>query len=101
MAKTRVWLTSTIVTEAKIMVAAAMRKFSAAFSMFFETEQIALVRTQWRIPHSLQPFTIGPAFIGTKLRQSSWLFLEFQPTHVIIYLENSARDSDPPASPAY
>ncbi len=46
MAKTRVWLTSTIVTEAKIMVAATMRMFSAAFSTFFETEQIALVRTQ-------------------------------------------------------
>ncbi len=42
---TRVWLTSAIVSEAKIMVAATMRMFSAAFSMFFETDQIARVRT--------------------------------------------------------
>ncbi len=45
MAKTRVWMTSTIVSEAKIMFAAAMNMFSAVFFMFFETKQIALVQT--------------------------------------------------------
>ncbi len=45
-AKTRVWLTLAIVIEAKIMVADAMRMFSAVFSMFFVTEQIALVQAQ-------------------------------------------------------
>ncbi len=46
MAKTRVWLTSTIVSEAKIMVAAPIRMFFVVFFMFFETEQVALVQTQ-------------------------------------------------------
>ncbi len=46
LSKTGVWLAYTIVSEAKSIVAAAMRTFSARFSMFFETEQIALVQTQ-------------------------------------------------------
>jgi hypothetical protein len=54
-----VWLTPTIVNEAKIMVTATQKMLSVAFAVFFATEQIASAQTPWSIQHRLRPLRFG------------------------------------------
>ena len=87
-----VWLTPTMVSEAKIMVTATQKMLSVAFAMFFATEQIASAQTQWSIQHRLRPFRFGSPFRNRASPIPSWFFLELQPARFIITSGNSPSD---------
>jgi hypothetical protein len=95
-----VWLTPTIVSEAKIMVTAAQKMLSVAFAMFFATKQIASAQTQRSIQHRLRPL-VWLALIETAVANPKLVFFGAPARSHQSFVGKFTAGSGPAWGPAY